>query len=395
MEESFEDLFKAQENTRIEKINPGQKVSAKIVGVSPETLFLDVGGKSEGIVNSSEFADKEGNISVQIGDSIDVYFLQAKGGEKIFTTRIGSGSDVAHLEEAWRSGIPVEGIVKSEIKGGFEIALGGKRAFCPFSQMSLRRVEDPAKTFLETTMTFLISRIEESGRNIVVSARAVEEVARAEKREALKQTLTEGQTIEGEVTSIRDFGAFVDIGGVDGLIPISEIGWSRVERVEEYFSVGQKIQAIVKAIDWDKDRISLSYKETLQDPWDDAIQTFSEGSIHTGTVVRLAQFGAFVNLTEGVDGLLHISKLGAGRRINHPREVIEVDQQVEVRVEGIDRESRRISLAPSDYVSEESEDEKERSSFKEYSSKKKADTSSSMGHLGQLLQAKMAEKNKK
>lgn len=395
MEESFEDLFKAQENTKIEKINPGQKVSAKIVGVSPETLFLDVGGKSEGIVNSSEFADKEGNLSVQVGDSIDVYFLQAKGGEKIFTTRIGSGSDVAHLEEAWRSGIPVEGIVKSEIKGGFEISLGGKRAFCPFSQMSLRRVEDPAKVFLEKTMTFLISRIEESGRNIVVSARAVEEAERAEKRESLKESLTEGQTIEGEITSIRDFGAFVDIGGVDGLIPISEIGWSRVERVDEHFSLGQKVQAIVKSIDWDKDRISLSYKETLQDPWDAAVQTFSEGTIHTGTVVRLAQFGAFVNLTEGIDGLLHISKLGAGRRINHPREVIEVDQQVEVRVEGIDRESRRISLAPSDYVSEESEEEKERSSFKEYSSKKKADTPPSMGHLGQLLQAKMAEKNKK
>lgn len=396
MEQSFEDLFQAEETKKVRKLQPGQKLTAAVVGVTEETIFLDVGGKSEGVLNSSEFTDDEGAITVSVGDQVDVYFLQAKSGEQRFTTKIGSGSDIAHLEEAWRSGIPVEGTVKAEIKGGFEITLGGStRAFCPYSQMSLRKVEDPAKEYVGQTKTFLISRLEESGRNIVVSARAVEEAERAEKREKLVETLLEGQTVDGEITSIRDFGAFVDIGGVDGLIPISEIGWSRVDRVDEHFTLGQKVQVVVKKIDWDSDRISLSYKETLKDPWDEAVQHFAEGSVHTGKVVRLAPFGAFVTLAEGVDGLVHISKLGGGRRINHPREAVEVDQEVEVKIESIDRDERRISLAPADYVSAESTEKKERAEYQEYTkaSNKKQDTS--MGSLGQLLQAKFNEKKKK
>ncbi|MGL1932977.1 MAG: 30S ribosomal protein S1 [Desulfotalea sp.] len=394
MDESFADLFKADEGKKIKNIKLGQKIKARVVGVSPETTFIDIGGKSEGVINTSEFTDKDGSITVEIGDDVEVYFLQNKAQSKLFTRKIGSGSDISHLEEAWRSGIPVEGIVKEEIKGGFEITLGGNnRAFCPFSQMSLRRVEDPAAKYVGTTMIFQINKIEENGRNIVVSARAVEEEARAELKEQLVKTLVEGQTIAGEVTSIREFGAFVDIGGMDGLIPISEIGWSRVDKVEEHFHVGQKIDAIVKSIDWDKDRISLSYKETLQDPWDEAITKFDIGSTLPGKVVRLAQFGAFVNLMEGVDGLIHISKLGAGRRINHPREVIEVDQELEVKIDGIDRDARRISLAPADYVSTESEEQKEKDSYKKY--EEQQGNSSSMGNLGQLLQAKLAEKKNK
>ena len=398
MDQSFEDLFKEEETKTISKLTPGQKLTATVVGTSPEAIFLDVGGKSEGVLNSSEFSDKDGNLTVEIGDSVEVYFLQAKSSEKLFTTKIGSGSDISHLEEAWRSGIPVEALVKEEIKGGFEITLGGNaRAFCPFSQMSLRRYEDPAAEYVGKTMTFLITKIEENGRNIVVSGRAVEEAKRAELRETLVETLAEGQTVEGEITSIRDFGAFVDIGGVDGLIPISEIGWSRVEKVEDYFSIGQKVQIVVKSINWDNDRISLSYKATLQDPWDEAVQQCSEGAILTGKVISLAPFGAFVSIMEGVDGLIHISKLGAGRRINHPREVLEVDQVIEVRVESIDTEARRISLAPADFVSEENEEEKERGDFKKYEKVKKESSKGggSLGNLGQLLQAKIDEKNKK
>lgn len=397
MNESFEDLFKAEETKKIRRLTPGQKVTATVVGTSTETIFLDVGGKSEGVLNSSELMDKEGNLSVSLGDQVDVYFLQAKSSEQLFTTKIGSGSNIAHLEEAWRSRIPVEGTVQSEIKGGFEITLGGSvRAFCPFSQMSLRRVEDPAAEYVGKTMLFLITKIEESGRNIVISGRAVEESSRAELREKLIDTLKEGETIEGEVTSIQDFGAFVDIGGVDGLIPISEIGWSRVEKVADHFSIGQKVQVVVKSINWENDRISLSYKATLQDPWDETIQQCSEGTIHTGKVVRITPFGAFVSLSEGVDGLIHISKLGAGRRINHPREVLEVDQTIEVRVESIDREKRKISLAPTDYVSAESEEETERASYKKYTEVKRetSTSNSSLGNLGQLLQAKLTQKNK-
>ncbi|GAB6192849.1 30S ribosomal protein S1 [Desulfocastanea catecholica] len=394
--ESFEELFKAEKTRKIKHLTPGQKIKATIVGINEETAFLDVGGKSEGVINSSELRDKEGNFSYQIGDELDVYFLQAKSAEQLFTTSIGSGSSNAHLEEAFRSGIPVEGFVKAEIKGGFEVTLGGNvRGFCPFSQMGLRRVEDAAKEYLETHMKFMITRFEENGRNIVLSARAIQEAERAEMREKLQETLEEGQTIEGVVSSIRDFGAFVDIGGVDGLIPISEIGWSRVEKVEDYFTVGQKVQAVIKKLDWDKDRISLSFKETQADPWNEVTAAFQIGSTHTGTVARLAQFGAFVTLAPGVDGLIHISKLGSGRRINHPREVLEEGQNIDVTIEAIDLAEKRISLVPADYVSAEAEQDKERSEYKSFVTKeKKQQPKSEMGSLGALLKAKMSEKKK-
>ncbi|MFW2366310.1 MAG: 30S ribosomal protein S1 [Desulforhopalus sp.] len=394
--ESFEDLFKAEETKKIRHLSPGQKIKATIVGINDETTFLDVGGKSEGVLNSSEIKDQHGEFTHKLGDVLEVYFLQAKSSEMLFTTSIGSGSSNAHLEEAFRSQIPVEGFVKAEIKGGFEVTLGGNvRGFCPYSQMGLRRVENAAETYLDTHMKFQITRFEENGRNIVLSARAIQEAEREEKREMLKESLEEGQTVEGIISSIRDFGAFVDLGGVDGLIPISEIGWSRVEKVEEHFVIDQKVTVVVKKIDWDKDRISLSYKETQADPWDEVPNAFPEGSTHMGTVARLAQFGAFVTLAPGVDGLVHISKLGSGRRINHPREVLEEGQNIDVKIEGVDRTEKRISLVPADYVSAEKEEEKEKTDYRSFiAGEKKKKSGSEMGSLGALLKAKMAEKKK-
>ncbi len=396
LSESFEDLFKAEETKKIRHLTPGQKIKATIVGIHNESTFLDVGSKSEGVLNSSEIRDGDGIFTRKIGDLIDVYFLKSKPSEQLFTTSIGGGGGNSHLEEAFQSAIPVEGFVKAEIKGGFEITLGGNvRGFCPFSQMGLRRVENAANAYVNTHMKFLITKFEESGRNIVLSARAIQEAERQEIRETLQEALKEGQTVEGVVSSIRDFGAFVDIGGIDGLIPISEIGWSRVEKVDEYFTVGQKVQAIVKKLDWENDRISLSYKETMADPWIEGIKNFPEGSSHQGTVARLAQFGAFVTLAPGIDGLIHISKLGSGRRINHPREVMEVGQNIEVRIEGLDLAEKRISLVPVDYESQETKDEEERTEYKTFIAEdKKKKTAGEVGSLGAMLKARMAEKKK-
>jgi len=394
--DNFEDLFKAEETKKIRHLTPGQKITAIIVGITGESAFLDVGSKSEGVLNSAELKDNEGNFSKKVGDTIDVYFLRSKTSEQLFTTSIGSGAGNSHLEEAFQSGIPVDGFVKAEIKGGFEVTLGGNvRAFCPYSQMGLRRIDDPAGTYLETHMKFQITRYDENGRNIVLSARALQEAEREETREKLQQTLQEGQTVEGVVSSIRDFGAFVDIGGVDGLIPISEIGWSRVEKVAEHFSVGQKVQAVIKKLDWENNRISLSYKETMADPWAQVQVQFPEGSTHVGVVARLAQFGAFVTLAEGIDGLIHISKLGSGRRINHPREVMEVGQNVEIRIDSIDPAERRISLIPADYVSAEAKDDQERTEYKSFiAQEKKKKPAEEVGSLGALLKKKIAEKKK-
>ncbi|SHO44582.1 30S ribosomal protein S1 [Desulfopila aestuarii] len=393
--ESFADLFKQEETKKLRHFSPGQKVKASIIAVSGDSVFLDVGGKSEGVLNSAELKDETGEISAKPGDRIEVYFLRSSGAEMVFTAKLGGGSGNEQFEEAYRSGIPVEGLVKAEIKGGFEITLGGNaRAFCPFSQMGLRRVEDAAAEYLDTKMLFRITRFDENGRNIVVSARAIQEEEREAKREELQKTLAEGDLVEGEISSIRDFGAFVDLGGVDGLIPISEVGWTRIENVSEFFTVGQKVKVIVKKLDWDNNRISLSYKETQADPWAEAANNFQEGSTRKGTVSRLAQFGAFVTLAEGVDGLIHISKLGGGRRINHPREVLEAGQEVEVVIESIDTVEKRISLAPVDYESAETVENKEKADYVSYvqQAKKKEKSEENLGSFGALLKAKMKEK---
>ncbi len=391
--DSFAALFQESESKPMRQLKRGEKIKATIVGISNGSIFLDSGGKSEGVLDASELTNDEQEVTVAIGDVIDVYFLNAQRGEQIFTISLGSGKNSAHLEEAYRSQIPVEGLVKEEIKGGFEITLGGSiRAFCPYSQMGLRRVEDAAAEYLETKMNFLVTKYEENGRNIVVSARAILELEREQRREELKETLAEGQTVDGVITSIREFGAFVDIGGVDGLVPISEIGWSRVDNINDYYAVDQKVSVLVKKLDWDADRITLSIKETLADPWDAAAAKLSSGTILTGTVVRLAPFGAFVNLEPGVDGLVHISKLGKGRRIHHPREVLEEGQELEVQVESVDTVDKRISLAPSDYESPEDDQQKEDTIVKDFKKNKQKD-SGPMGTLGDILQARLAEKS--
>ncbi len=385
-EERFEDLFNEQK-VSAPKLKPGERIEAKVAGVSGESIFLDIGGKSEGVLAASELTDQEGNVTVQPGDTIKVYFLSTRGGSMVFTTKVGAGqASVQELEDAFNSGIPVEGRVTAEIKGGFEVKVAGQRGFCPYSQMDLRRIEDPDE-YLENTYQFKIIEFTSKGRNIILSARAVLEEAREQQREELKQSLEEGSRVQGTVTSIRDFGAFVDIGGVDGLIPISELAWGQVDRVEDILSRGQKVEVIVRQLDWDKDRISLSLKETLENPWDKATDRYAVGSTHTGKVSRLAQFGAFVTLEPGIDGLVHISKLGAGRRINHPREVLEQGQEITVRIDNIDKDSKRISLVPEDFTDDKDTQEKEEKSYRP------SPESKSLGTFGDLLSATM-KKNK-
>ena len=386
MGESFADLFERSDK-RSRWLEPGQKLTAQVLKVSAEYIFIDVGQKGEGVVDRKEFLDLDGNVTVKEGDEIPVYFLSSSHGEMRFTSRIGAGSGGgnAQLEDAWRSGVPVEGLVEKEIKGGFEIKLGGTvRAFCPFSQVALRRLDTPGE-LIGTRLTFRISDYAENGRNIVVSRRALLEEEQQRLKEEAWGAVAEGNAVNGTVVSLRDFGAFVDIGGLEGLIPMSELGWNRIKDVHEVLSVGQQVRVVIKTIDRDKDRISLSLKDTMADPWDAAVQQFPEGSFHTGTVSRLAAFGAFVTLTPGIDGLIHISKLGGGKRINHPREVIKEGDSVEVKIEGVDRAERRISLSLAGVARAAEEEEATLNEFR----RQAEDAPKGMGTLGDLLQARL------
>jgi small subunit ribosomal protein S1 len=340
-EMSFAEMFKETEGVQNHLV-PGQKVRAEIVRITKDWVFIDLGGKSEGALALAELLDSEGKPAVKEGDAIDAYFLAVERNEKIFTTRIGGAAVNAHLEEAFLSGIPVEGTIQKEIKGGFEVKIGGGRAFCPYSQMGLRKITEGAQ-FIGQHFSFKIIEFRDNGKSIIVSHRKILEEQRAVQRETLKSVLQVGQTVKGVVTSIRDFGAFVDIGGIEGLIPISEIGWDRVTDIHAVLQEGQGVEVAIKSLDWDKERFSFSLRETLPDPWQTC--NLTEGSSVTGTVARLADFGAFVTLAPGIDGLLHISALGGGRRINHPREVVRQGQSLEVRIDAIDREKKRISLS--------------------------------------------------
>lgn len=344
-DKSFAEMFKETPADNKERLRPGQKIEATVVRIAKEWIFLDLGAKSEGSVARNEFSDAEGNLTVAEGDRVQVYFLSEKKNERLFTAKVSGGAVASHLDEACRSGIPVEGTVTGETKGGFEVRFSGSvRAFCPFSQMDLRRI-DNAEEYIGKKFAFRVTKYGEHGKNIVVSRRALLEEERALQKEALQESLAIGQTVKGVITSIRDFGAFVDIGGLEGLIPVSEIAWGRIEDIHERLAVGQEVIVTVLKLDWDKDRYSFSLKDSLPDPWEGIGAMFPEGSVVTGKVVRLTEFGAFVSLAPGIDGLVHISKLGAGRRISHPREVVQVGDVLEVKIDSVDSEKKRLSLS--------------------------------------------------
>lgn len=382
-EERFEDLFQ-EKTVSNKKLQPGDRIKATIAGISGENIFLDIGGKSEGVMEVGGLRNEEGELTVAVGDVLQVFFLSQRGGEMVFTSRIGSGAaSTQELEDAFHSGIPVQGKVSAEIKGGFEVTVAGQRTFCPYSQMDIRRIEDP-ETYIDETFSFRIIEFGNRGRNIIVSARAILEEERENQRKNLEQTLSEGMRVSGTVTSVRDFGAFVDIGGIDGLIPIAELAWGQTDRTEDILQPGQQVEVIIKGLDWERDRISLSLRETLENPWDLVEEKYPVGTILQGTVSRLTEFGAFVSLEPGVDGLLHISKLGAGRRINHPREVVETGQQITVKVDSIDPEKKRISLVPEDYSSVPMDND--------LPAPPRPAEPQTMGTLGDILQAQLGKK---
>lgn len=382
MEENFEELLN-QTEVKAVFFQPGEEVEVDIIQITDEWVFIDTGSKSEGIISLSEFIDDEGKISIKEGDSVKAFFLSSRNNEKLFTTRLTLDSTGKEfLEEAFHNGIPVQGIVEKEIKGGFEIRIAGKtRAFCPFSQMGRGRIED-TDSLIGTELTFKVSEFGEKGKNIIVSHRAVLEEEREKIKLELKETLKEGMTVEGTITSIKKFGAFIDIGGIEGLIPISEISWGRIEDIETVLSVGQRVEVAISTLDWTSNKFSFSLKEILPDPWDNLSQKYPEGSAHRGKVVRLAKFGAFINIEPGVDGLIHISELGKGKRINHAREVLDVGQEIEVKVNSIDEEKRRLSLA-----SAHNEGDNEKDRYKSYSQGNL--NSGSFGTLGDLLKDKL------
>jgi len=344
--ENREDFASLYEDSlsAMDSLEPGQQIETPIVSISGDSVFLELSGKSEGILDRAELADADDKISVKEGDKIKAFFLYSKNGEMHFTTKIsGDKAGNAVLEQAFESKIPVEGSVEKEIKGGFEIKIGDARAFCPYSQMGLRRIENPQE-YIGTQLTFKILEYSENGRNILVSNRIILEEEQNKRVEELKKTLQENMVVTGTIKSIQDFGAFIDLGGVQALLPISEISRSRVNDIQAVLSEGQEVEASIIKLDWQNERITLSMKALLPDPWDEAQSKYPVGSKHTGEVVRITNFGAFVSLEPGLDGLLHISELKGDTWQNNPSDTLKKGQKITVAIKSVDSERKRISL---------------------------------------------------
>lgn len=391
-EKNFEELLNQSFVGPIH-FNPGEKIEAVVVKITKEWVFINLGGKSEGYIVINEFLDDKGNITIQEGDTVNAFFLSSRNNEMLFTTRItGNKIGSQYLKDAYRNRIPVEGLVEKEIKGGFEVKIAGNtRSFCPYSQMGMQRVENKDQ-YIGQHLIFHITEYGEKGRNIIVSHRTILEEERQKQKDALKESLEEGMTVSGTITSIRNFGAFVDIGGIEGLIPISEISWGRVEDINDSLSVGQTVDVAIKKLDWGNDKFSFSLKEVLPDPWNSIGHRYPEGSIHKGKVARLTTFGAFVTLEPGIDGLVHISELGKGKRIHHPREVLEENQIIEVKITRADEKKKRLSLSlASDKQDSEGADTDRQDDYKKQIAENGKDTSGSFGTLGDMLRKKMEE----
>jgi small subunit ribosomal protein S1 len=382
-DQSFEAML-AESFTGNRKFKPGQKVKAKIVTITNEWVFIDLGGKSEGILDRLEMIDEKGTLTVREGDMIEAFFLSVKNHETLFTTKLETGeAGRNYLEEAWQNAIPVEGLIENEIKGGYEVKLAGNlKGFCPFSQMGIKRRND-ATDHVGKRLTFKILEYGEKGRNIILSRKVIEEEELQKKREFLQETLREGMSVKGIVTSIQKFGAFLDIEGATGLIPISEISWNQVVNIKDFLSVGQEVEAVVMKLDWENDRLSFSIKKTLPDPWEKVLEKYSEGMQYTGIISHLAKFGAFVTLEDGIEGLIHISRLGEGKKINHPGELLKQGETITVHIEKIDKDQRKMSLVTIEFADAKKTEEDD--DYRGYLGKRGA----SMGTLGDLLKHKI------
>ena len=341
-EEDFAAMFEASLKAR--RFEKGQTIEGTIVAIGPEVAFIDVGGKGEASIDIAELKDPDGDIEVAVGERIQAVVVSTVGGLTLSRKLARGAATLRQLEDAFHSGLPVEGKVEREVKGGYEVSIARQRAFCPFSQIDLHRTEGAVHE--GRVYQFRIVEFKEGGRNLVVSRRALLEEQQRAAADEVRRSIAVGAVITGRVASVRDFGAFVDLGGgVQGLLHVSEMGWSRVEDVSKAFKAGDEITVKVLRVDDDKQKISLGVKQLSEDPWSRVPSTYEVGQVRAGRVTRIADFGAFVELEPGIEALAHASTFPADRARNWASQV-SVGMTGAFEIQSIDVERKRIGVAP-------------------------------------------------
>ncbi len=340
--EDFAAMLEASLKARA--IEQGQTVEGVIVAIGPEVAFVDVGGKGEATIDIGELKDADGRLEFAVGDHVQAVVVSMAGGLTLSRKLARGAAGRRQLEDAFHSGLPVEGRVEKAVKGGYEVRVAGQRAFCPFSQIDRARTEPSAHE--GKVYTFRITEYKEGGRNLVVSRRALlEEEQRAAAAE-IRQSIVPGAVMTGRVAAVRDFGAFVDLGGgVQGLLHVSEMGWSRVSDPSQVLKPGDEITVKVLQVDDAKERISLGLKQLTADPWSSVQASYEVGRVLTGRVTRVADFGAFVELEPGVEGLAHASTFPPSGRARGWTSSVAPGMSVAVEILSIDVEKKRIGVA--------------------------------------------------
>ncbi len=330
------------ENERFE----GSVVKGLVIGLEDDLVVIDVGLKSEGRVPLQEFSKPGEDPEIKIGDTVEVFVerMENRDGMSVLSRDKARREEVwIELEKSHEAGERVTGVIFGRVKGGFTVDLGGAVAFLPGSQVDIRPVRD-IEPLMDTPQPFHVLKMDRSRGNIVVSRRSILEESRQEQRSDLLENLAEGQILEGIVKNITDYGAFVDLGGVDGLLHVTDISWKRVNHPSEALQVGQTVEVQVVKFNEETQRISLGMKQLQSDPWDAVSDKYVEGAKFTGRISNIADYGAFVELEDGIEGLVHVSEMSWTKKNVHPGKIVSTSQEVEVMVLEVDSEKRRISL---------------------------------------------------
>jgi len=344
MSESFAELF--EESLSRTEMRPGSILTGTVVDVTPDFVVVNAGLKSEGIIPVDEFRNHEGEIEVKPGDEVEValeYVEDGFGETRLSREKALRARSWRVLEAAFDAGETVTGIINGKVKGGFTVELNEIRAFLPGSLVDVRPVRDT--TYLEgKELEFKVIKLDQKRNNVVVSRRAVVEAESSEEREALIASLQEGQTLKGIVKNLTDYGAFIDLGGIDGLLHITDMSWKRIKHPSEIVEVGDEIDVKVLKFDRERTRVSLGLKQMGEDPWEDIARRYPVSSRLFGKVTNLTDYGCFVEIEEGVEGLVHVSEMDWTNKNVAPNKIVQVGDEVEVTVLDIDPERRRISL---------------------------------------------------
>jgi small subunit ribosomal protein S1 len=340
--EDFAAMFEA--SLKAKRIEKGQIVEGTVVAIGAEVAFVDVGGKGEATIELDELKNEQGDLEVAVGDRIQAMVGSTAGGLTLSRRVARSSATERQLEDAFHTGLPVEGRIERAVKGGYEVRIGRQRAFCPFSQIDTLRTEPSAHE--GRVYDFRIIEYKEGGRNLVVSRRALLEDQQRANAAEIRKSIVAGAVITGRVTSVRDFGAFVDLGaGVQGLLHVSEIGWSRVSDASHVIKPGDEVTVKVLRVDDDKQKISLGLKQLTVDPWSRVPGTYEIGQVRTGHVTRLVDFGAFVELEPGVEALAHASTFAPTGRAETWSTLVPPGTSAAFEILSIDPENRRTGVA--------------------------------------------------